>query len=351
MMSDSKKQAVKVSDIRKFLTDPFQFYVKGLFGEKWGGNVQKDTFEPVEFDNIVKTDVSKKIIRAALENTDIKSDDMDGMIKEIERKCVNLPDGVFLKAAIESVLKNNEGLIKKVKEEYDKNKFVFDGKCAGLLKSDACVDYEVWGDYAWYNKDWENGNDLYVFDYSHDCLKSYITALCLIAFCKEGDESNTKSYNVSLNYYGTDPRTKANSIKSNQISLSNSSAKDLLSKIFKSMYVDKYRVCVPYSIFEEQIRKNVDIRKYGFIDFVEKMKDCSHGPWAYFDDSMLFDPEIDCGYKMDDFAGRVGDDGKWILGQWEDAVKHQTDLIVFLKKEDNPSNQSDDQAKGVQDEQ
>ncbi len=294
MMPDSKKQIVKISDIKKFLTDPFQFYVKGLFGEKWGGNVQKDTFEPVEFDNITKADVSKRIIRAML--TDPSADEC--IIKEkVLRECANIPDGKFRECALDDVCND-------VKEFCDKIKEKVTG-CIELNKKIDCVvdGKSVIGTYSMHNSDWNDvGKDLYVFDYTSDILNSYITMLCLVA------SSDVKNKKYHLFCKGIK--------NSKEGEVAAEGARKKLSEIIGLMGDKKHcGKCIPFKIISDE----KECGKIKEIDDLKKRLDGSQSPWEFFDDKKLFDPETDCGYTRENFSK-----------EWEEASKRQRNLFLFL---------------------
>ena len=314
------KVAVKISDIKKFLTDPFQFRIKELFGEKWGVNVQKDVFEPVDFDVLTKSEVSKKIIKLKLKN--ISDEDIK---KEIIKTSIDLPDGKFFEVAFEYAKNEANSFFDIIKNTFSIKEAKVDEPIDFILKIDN-EDIRIKGVASIYNGDWKDTKFLNVFDYSRDHLNSYITALCLIAsyknregLKKEDNENSDLDKEITVNLFDKEGKNQSFCFSVNKVVKT-------LQDILKKMYIKKYNKCMPYKFITDD-----KVNTYTFAEYIEKLNGGYDSPWQYFDNKILFNPEIDCGYSENDFKKN-----KNSLSIWMSDVDDQKSLFPYLQqKQDN----------------
>ena len=305
------KTPILISDIKKFLTDPFQFQSKQLFGEKSSSNIKNDVFEPVEFDNIVKSEVIKQIIKQKLNNKDILDNDIK---QNIKKTCINLPDGRFFDVAFQKAKKEAEIIYNRINDIIgsEKSDKVVD-ESINLCFSACSSKVLVKGTMSIYNKNWQQTKELNVFDFASEPLNSYITALCLMLYYID---SENKQEEIKVNLYNKDKKQVL--ILAGSFSAEAYKAEEVFNKIIKKMFVEKYQKCVPYKIIADDLNK---VYALSFVKFIEKLKSESMGVWGFFDNKKLFEPEKDCGFSEYNFKK-----------EWKKEVDNQRELFLYLDK-------------------
>ena len=298
---------VTISQIRKFLRDPFQFMVNTVFS---GGDDDSDEerleFEPLGFNTLTSSNLRKKYIRALLENQFVTDAEFRQQLK-IENI---LPDGHFGDAAFEDLKNASSSLTSVIQMIFGDSEIDFENNKDVLLRQNISVDEQggvqekEWllrGNRVWFNKDFEKTKRLCTVEIGSDCLAGYITALSLLASLQH-DEA---AYYVSLNRVKSDGNPEEQTM-----TMGPAQARQKLHEIYDAMFVERFRKCVPYGLCETELQKLSDLENElnGFT-----------GGWGYFAQKDLFDIYSDIGYTEADFEK-----------EWQAAQRHQRRLIAFL---------------------
>ena len=313
---------VSISQIKRFLSDPFIFNAENLFSkEDEDSENEKLEFEPLSFDNLTNSSIRKDYIQKSIESG-------KDLSEEFKQKLKNeniLPDGKFGDIAFEDFKKESDELKNSVQKvftdkeiEFEKSiDCIIDGqKIYSADSKDAELNWNLTGQTAWHNQNFTENNELITVELnsSQNPLGGYVSSLALIASQKE-----EKEFKVSLNVLSLkkDPEQQSFEIKTSE-------AKKQLQEIYSAMYgsgnESEFRKCLPYSLLKDTLAKpDKDPEKLS--DLKAKLSgQNAQSEWKYFSKKDLFDPYKDIGYTRDNFTN-----------EWPEAKEKMKGLIKFLE--------------------
>ena len=318
---------VSISDIKTFLTDPFQFMVKQEFGSIEDDSEEEIAeFEPIVFDHMTQSSLRKDIVKKAIKKGSIDFDETE--LTEFCTKLKNqniLPDFFFGNEAIRTVFEESRNMFAALPESLDYNDIKFDDKALLTINQNhnKKMQWSLSGEIACHT-DFSETKPLRFFEFnnSKNCLTAYISALAALAQRPETDNSD---YNIELYVIGV----KEGRTDIPPFTLNRSEAQELLKKIYNEMYIEPYTFCVPYDLIEGSVYREIQSNGTFLIKTNDKVFDFSElqneltkehgGKWSYFSKAKLFNTETDLGYKTQTFSV-----------DWAKACEHQADLMKFI---------------------
>ncbi len=319
---------VSISQIKRFLSDPFIFNVENLFAkEDEDSENEKLEFEPLSFDNLTNSSIRKDYIQKSIESGKDLSEDFKQKLKNENL----LPDGKFGDIAFEDFKKESDELKNSVQKVFTGKEIEFeksvdckiDGqKIYSAGSKDAELNWNLTGQAVWHNQDFTENNELVTVELnsSQNPLGGYVSSLALIASQKE-----EKEFKVSLNVLSLkkDPEQQSFEIKTSE-------AKKQLQEIYSAMYGNgnesEFRKCLPYSLLKDTLAKpDKDPEKLSDLK-VKLSGQNAQSEWKYFSKKDLFDPYKDIGYTRENFADKA--DGT--KGEWSQTKEKMKGLIKFL---------------------
>ena len=313
---------VSISQIKRFLSDPFIFNAENLFSkEDEDSENEKFEFEPLSFDNLTNSSIRKDYIQKSIESG-------KDLSEEFKQKLKNeniLPDGKFGDIAFEDFKKESDELKNSVQKvftdkeiEFEKSiDCIIDGqKIYSADSKEAELNWNLTGQTAWHNQNFTENNELITVELnsSQNPLGGYVSSLALIASQKE-----EKEFKVSLNVLSLKKNPEQQSFE-----IKTSEAKKQLQEIFSAMYgsgnESEFRKCLPYSLLKDTLAKpDKDPEKLS--DLKAKLSgQNAQSEWKYFSKKDLFDPYKDIGYTRDNFTN-----------EWPEAKEKMKGLIKFLE--------------------
>ena len=314
---------VSISQIKKFLSDPFIFKAENLFAkDDEDSENEKLEFEPLSFDNLTNSMIRKDYIQKSIESGKDLSDDFKQKLKNENL----LPDGKFGEIAFQALKKESDKLKESVLAVFNNNKqiefersvdCIIDGQKTHSEKSkDAELNWNLTGQATWHNQDFAEKNKLVTVEInsSENPLGGYVSSLALIASQNE----NKKEFDVELNVLSSAGKNAQSSFKINP-----SGAKKMLQDIYSAMYGNEkeFQRCLPFKKLNED---------YQSLSALKNALFASHGEWEYFSKKDLFDPYKDIGYTADKFADKTK--GSNIeKGEWSLTKEKMKGLIKFLE--------------------
>lgn len=324
---------VSISQIKRFLSDPFIFNVENLFAkEDEDSENEKLEFEPLSFDSLTNSSLRKDYIQKSIESGKDLSEDFKQRLKNENL----LPDGKFGDIAFQTLKKESDELKNSVEEifkdgetkhQIDFEKTV-DCTITGqkIYSEDSKESDKTWtltGQTTWHNQDFTEKSELVTVELNsaENPLGGYVSSLALIASQKE-----EKEFKVTLNVLSPKGKTAIPSFK-----IKTGEAKTFLQNIYSAMYgngkEEEMRKCVPYSLLKESLTKSEKNPK----NLSELKSNLSsqnaQREWQYFSKKDLFDPYKDIGYTRENFADKS--DGT--KGEWTNAKERMKALIKFLE--------------------
>ena len=311
---------VPIYKIRKFLSDPFQFMAEEKFNPNEDNSDEELLeFEPLVFDSITKSALSKAYVREFLEK--------DGNVttKALKHQLKNqniLPDSFFGELALQGLDEDGKMKAEVIKSSIpNADKIIFDDKKALslLIKQEIDGEEKEWnltGSLVWYIFE-ESSTEITTLEINKggNCLGGYVTALAMLASLKDAQNIDIK-YSVKMNVITM--QSAKNPIETKDAKITPKEAYALLQNIYYAMFVENYHICAPFSLVKDNIK--TDDGK-GFAEFKNKLDNgFSNSAWQYFAKKDMFDMDKDIGYSADNFTE-----------EWAKAREHQKNLIVFLQ--------------------
>ena len=338
---------VSISQIKRFLSDPFIFNAENLFAkEDEDSENEKLEFEPLSFDNITNSSIRKDYIQKSIESGKDLSEEFKQKLKNENL----LPDGKFGDIAFEDFKKESDELKNSVEEifkdgetkhQIDFEKTV-DCTITGqkIYSEDSKESDKTWtltGQTTWHNQDFTEKGELVTVELNsaENPLGGYVSSLALIASQKE-----EKEFKVTLNVLSPKGKTAIPSFK-----IKTGEAKTFLQNIYSAMYgngkEEEMRKCVPYSLLKESLTKTEKNPKN-----LSELKSNLSGQnaqseWKYFSKKDLFDPYKDIGYTRENFADKA--DGT--KGEWTNAKERMKGLIKFLEDKQTAPQSEEEKSK------
>ena len=310
---------VKISDIKKYLYEPFKFMVEQKLSVDDDSAEEEDSeFEPIFFDRLTQSALRKRQIMSALQNESQKE-----FQKELTTELKNtnaLPDTFFGESALHHIFEARDPILEKKNELIpEKTPMVFGESRMWLIKKAPNITDKNWyvtGETVWFNKDFAQTKIIQTLDLnnSENYFGGYITALLLIA--DRPEEENASVYTANLNVI----KYKDGAASSTTMSFSASpeKARLVLNKIYRAMYIEAFHRCAPWNTIYNDMNKEPDEEPLSFEGFQNSLTG-DNGCWSYFSKADFFDPATDVGYNEESFDEL-----------WETTKQHQKELILFL---------------------
>lgn len=310
---------VKISDIKKYLYEPFKFMVEQKLSVDDDSAEEEDSeFEPIFFDRLTQSALRKRQIMSALQNESQKE-----FQKELTTELKNtnaLPDTFFGESALHHIFEARDPILEKKNELIpEKTPMVFGESRMWLIKKAPDITDKNWyitGETVWFNKDFAQTKIIQTLDLnnSENYFGGYITALLLIA--DRPEEENASVYTANLNVI----KYKDGAASSTTMSFSASpeKARLVLNKIYRAMYIEAFHRCAPWNTIYNDMNKEPDEEPLSFEGFQNSLTG-DNGCWSYFSKADFFDPATDVGYNEESFDEL-----------WETTKQHQKELILFL---------------------
>ena len=310
---------VPIYKIKKFLSDPFQFMAEAKFNPNEDDSDEElFEFEPLVFDNLTKSSLSKDYVQEFLVNNGkVMTDDLRHKLKNQNV----LPDSFFGELALKDIAEDGNQKAELIKNSITNvDKIVFSDKKALplLIKQEINGDEKEWnltGSLVWHVFE-ENSTEITTIEInkSGNCLNGYVTTLALLASLKNANNTDTK-YSVKMHVITM--KSDSNPIDTQNAEISPKEAYSLLQNIYHAMFVESYHICAPYSLVKDDIKADSGNE---FSEFKRKLCDSyGNGEWQFFAKRDMFDLDKDIGYRADNFTE-----------EWAKAKEHQKKLIVFL---------------------
>ena len=313
---------VSISQIKRFLSDPFIFNAENLFAkEDEDSENEKLEFEPLSFDNLTNSSIRKDYIQKSIESGKDLSEEFKQKLKNENL----LPDGKFGDIAFQTLKKESDELKSSVQKIFTGKEIEFeksvdcriDGqKIYSADSKDAELNWNLTGQTAWHNQNFTDNNELITVELnsSQNPLGGYVSSLALIASQKE-----EKEFKVSLNVISLKNKPEQQSFE-----IKTSEAKKLLQDIYCAMYGNgqesEFRKCLPYSLLKDTLAKS-DKDTERLSDLKAKLSgQNAPSEWKYFSKKDLFDPYKDIGYTKNNFTN-----------EWPKAKEKMKGLIKFLE--------------------
>lgn len=313
---------VSISQIKRFLSDPFIFNVENLFAkEDEDSENEKLEFEPLSFDSLTNSSLRKDYIQKSIESGKDLSEDFKQRLKNENL----LPDGKFGDIAFQTLKKESDELKNSVQKVFTDKEIEFeksvdckiDGqKIYSAGSKEAELNWNLTGQTAWHNQNFTDNNELVTVELnsSQNPLGGYVSSLALIASQKE-----EKEFKVSLNVLSLKKEPEQQSFE-----IKTSEAKKQLQEIYSAMYGNgnesEFRKCLPYSLLKDTLA-NPDKDPEKLSDLKAKLSgQNAQSEWKYFSKKDLFDPYKDIGYTRDNFTN-----------EWPEAKEKMKGLIKFLE--------------------
>lgn len=320
---------VSISQIKRFLSDPFIFNAEKLFAQDdEDSENEKLEFEPLSFDNLTNSSLRKDYIQKSIESG-------KDLSKEFKQKLKNeniLPDGKFGDIAFEDFKKESDELKNSVLKVFTDKEIEFEKsvdckiygqKIYSADSKEAELSWNLTGQTAWHNQNFTDNNELVTVELnsSQNPLGGYVSSLALIASQKE-----EKEFKVSLNVLSLKKEPEQQSFE-----IKTSEAKKQLQEIYSAMYGNgnesEFRKCLPYSLLKDTLAKpDKDPEKLSDLKAKLSGQD-AQSEWKYFSKKDLFDPYKDIGYTRENFADKA--DGT--KGEWSQTKEKMKGLIKFLE--------------------
>ena len=315
---------VTISELRKYLQEPFIFYVNQKLTNDYDDEEKEQLeFEPLDFGSGLSSRIRKAYVQSVLQgNNDITKEKLasDLQIQNI------LPDSFFGKKAIEEVFTQSQIILNAISNgNLDLSNFVFtENKLINIkhISGTTPKDWFVSGELAWYNKDFAETKQITTLELStyETVLNGYLTSLILLASLPEED---TESYSITLNDVFFNYSNLTASVISYTYETTAEEARNILNRIYNSMYISQFHKCSPLSMVQNFIANSESAEEtpYSFSDFkTDLQNDNKTKEWTYFSKKDFFDVDNDLGYTDENF-----------IEEWNSTVSHQKSLMKFLE--------------------
>ena len=308
---------VKVSEMKRFLTEPLQYKAQHLFGyEDKTAEELSNEYEPISIDALSQSELLKSVIKYMVDNPSVELLDSDNnpdiaLSKKIFERFIienKIPrvneeneDAIFehvvRKASIiVRVIKNSIGTNPSVKL-VDSVNLTYKGKDIELYtKNEVCV-YEENNTRKYFELS-NGGKDIHKF------LNLYVCALMDIS-----KENINEEFEVILSNVDIDKE----SLNNKKFKITPTDAYELLNEIYAEMNNFERNVAFPIDAFDKEKGLEKTYNKFIY-DIINQ-----NGYWAFFKGKNMFRPYKDLGYSKDNYEK--------VLKEMIDLFKR---LVVFL---------------------
>ncbi len=337
-------ERVSISQLAKFLKDPFQFRINRMLSEDDEEDVEKESFEPICLDNLDRHIVLKRKLEAEIFS---QESEMAAFKEDFELKGA-IPEGFYGEKTWNAIDAKGEAFKKNLASKISELQKSWKSNVAALLplkRSNGQI-WNLTGTLDWCNSEnISDVNELLVFSSSEYAPKDmgidkfvapYIEALLIIAAgggteCDEAKKKvNISLYSCKLLQRGTvEPAHK-------EICVTQSEAVDMLNRIYDYAFgneengVSPFSKVVPIDLLNWP-SKDEEGDIYAFRDKLLG----SYGPWSSFKKKTLFDVTKDVGFKAEDFQNSPEQTEN--KESWKSAVELMRGFFPegFLPEEEN----------------
>lgn len=303
----SLPEKVTISQLKRFLTEPFQFMAERRFCcEEDDSENEKIEFEPLRLTNAENAAFIKEYIKEKIsapeEEIDVK--------KLFAEKNIAIPE-FFLKETAAQVKYKGNTIINLIKKCVLFFEDIETDKKINLQVENPSLNFcwSLTGTAAMHIGDEKSllcfelvtGKDIK----AHHFLNPYVSSLAIVAASPDDFEPDA-NINVCLMVISK------SEIKKGNFSISKNGALELLNKIYEAAFIEneKNPKFISFAdVFNENVRKDLDGIVDGFGDNV----------WGYFQKAKLFDFEKDLGYEKLNFET-----------QYKNQINKMKALIAFL---------------------
>lgn len=312
-VNSENPERVSISEMKKYLEDPFQFMAGCLFGgsSAEGSDEENAELEVLDFDFFTQRAFMNSILEKGVSLEELKQN---------SRNLNKLPDGCFGDMALKGVFEDADFYREKFEEFFgDLRQVDFNRQIDVPVNTEGNV-WHLIGECCMNQVIYSEGHvseiKAAVIKDKAALVMPYLTALALVASLPE---SECQEVSVYLRAWKKDDEDSV------VFDIDRNTALKYLSCIYYGMYIEKYSVCIPMSIWESMSVTDLDPDsfEYSFDEFSNKLVNSfnGNGAWTYFAKASLFDyrdPEV-LGY------GQEYTEDKFLR-----AVSHQKSYFKYL---------------------
>lgn len=327
---DNAPRKVSISNIEKYLQEPFSYKANVLFGSN-DNNQEKYIIQhqPLLVDSLDKANINKIIVQYLLNNhlESVSIEDSKNIINKFKINHI-LPSSYLGDKFVQSQCEMALEFILNVKEILkDLSMDLSDCHLEDLedlfieLDQNKCTSFSISSKnnniiYAFSNnklfciKCNINGNDAKITDY----LKAYVFSLYFVASLNSNNDIHVYNY--------------AKKDKKHEFIINSTKAKEILRQIYLDMNDYTSLKIIPLESIENYLSSKEKIDDSNANSLLEKINDSleqEHSSWSYFNWSKLFDISIDNGYNHDEN----------LANEFNNELQRIKKAIVFLNEEDN----------------
>ena len=303
-------ERVSISQLAKFLKDPFQFRIDRMLSEDDEEDVEKESFEPICLDSLDR----HIILKRKLESDIFGQESEKSAFKDDFELKGNVPEGFYGEKAWKNIDEKSESFKKNLDSKVAELQQSWKSNVTALLqlKRSNGQNWSLAGTLDWCNSEnVSEVSELLVFSSSEAAPKDlgidkfgapYIEALLIIA-AGGGAECGEAKKKVIVSLYSCKSlKTKLVDPVQKEICVTQCEAIDMLNKIYDYTFgnegngVSPFSKAVPIDLLNWPAKdEEGDI--YAFRDKLLG----SNGPWSHFKKKALFDVTKDVGFEPKDF--------------------------------------------------
>lgn len=293
------RERVSLYEIRKFLIDPFQWYIAQILSDD-----EEDTtdveFEPITLDHLQSSGALKSCVKHILE----KGNDSKEAFFESYHDF--FPDGEFGEIEKNKLWDNASAIAKNI--PCDPKDIQFDDVCTVEISPKEGKTWTLQGKREWHSKTDEHSLSVYhvVVKEKKDIknfVPLYVTALSLLAENQDNQDITVSMQIICIS-----------KICKKEFTIKPETARTILQCIYESMGQEPHR-CIPVEWIEKPEDHNTFTKYKDGLSFGE------HSPWQYFSKKDLFDLEKDVGFSKAHFTE-----------EWIEATEAQKKLFWIEEK-------------------
>lgn len=337
-------ERVSISQLAKFLKDPFQFRINRMLSEDDEEDVEKESFEPICLDNLD----CHIVLKRKLETEIFGQESEEAAFKEDFELKGTIPEGFYGEKTWKAIDAKGEAFKKNLDSKVSELQKFWKSNVVALLplKRSNGQNWNLTGTLDWCNSEnISDVNELLVFSSSEYAPKDmgidkfvapYIEALLIIA-AGGGAECGEAKKKVKVSLYSCKSlQKKAVEPAQKEICVTQSEALDMLNRIYDYAFgneengISPFSKAVPIDLLNWPSKdEEGDIYAYR-----DKLLG-SYGPWSSFKKKTLFDVTKDVGFKAEDFQNSPEETEN--KESWKSAVELMRGFFPegFLPEEEN----------------
>lgn len=337
-------ERISISQLAKFLKDPFQFRINRMLSEDDEEDVEKESFEPICLDNLD----CHIVLKRKLETEIFGQESEEAAFKEDFELKGTIPEGFYGEKTWKAIDAKGEAFKKNLDSKVSELQKFWKSNVVALLplKRSNGQNWNLTGTLDWCNSEnISDVNELLVFSSSEYAPKDmgidkfvapYIEALLIIA-AGGGAECGEAKKKVKVSLYSCKSlQKKVVEPAQKDICFTQSEAVDMLNKIYDYAFgneengISPFSKAVPIDLLNWPSKdEEGDIYAYR-----DKLLG-SYGPWSSFKKKTLFDVTKDVGFKAEDFQNSPEETEN--KESWKSAVELMRGFFPegFLPEEEN----------------